>query len=79
METDSLYSFPPFCGSHDNAGIAKLRSLMPGVETKAVGFATEAGLFQLLGDVAICGPGFIEHAINPMNSLIKASLHPALT
>lgn len=65
VQTNCLYSFPPFCRSADNKGVEALRRLMPQAKTMCAGFATEASLYQSLGDVAICGPGFIEQTHQP--------------
>jgi acetylornithine deacetylase len=63
MQTCTCFDIPPFRATTDNAGADALKKQLKCDETQAVGFATEAGIFQKLGAPAvICGPGFIEQA-----------------
>jgi acetylornithine deacetylase len=61
--TRACFDIPPFLATADNPGEKALKSCLHCAESTAVGFATEAGIFQKLGAAAvICGPGFIEQA-----------------
>lgn len=66
METCTCFDIPPFLTQANNAGAQTLQRALNCTRTHAVGFATEAGIFQQLGaEVVICGPGFIEQAHQP--------------
>ena len=63
VQTCACFDIPPFLATADNQGTKTLKRLLKCDDTQAVGFATEAGIFQQLGAGAvICGPGFIEQA-----------------
>ena len=75
METCTCFDIPPFLASPHNPGAQKLTQALKCTETKAVGFATEAGIFQKLGAPAVvCGPGFIEQAHQPDEFIDKKQL-----
>lgn len=75
VETSELFDFPPFFGEGKNKGAEVLNAFLKVPSFGAVGFATEAGLFQKLGaDVVICGPGFVEQAHQPDEYIDKNQL-----
>ena len=75
METCVCSDIPPFLATADNRGEKTLKRLLKCDQTHAVGFATEAGIFQKLGANAIvCGPGFIEQAHQPNEYIDKKQL-----
>lgn len=75
VETRERFDFPPFSGEGENKATEVLKSFLKASSFHAVGFATEAGLFQKLGaDVAICGPGFMAQAHQPDEYIDKNQL-----
>ena len=92
METCICVEIPPFASPPENLGIQTLQRALKRQDTRTVGFATEAGIFQKLGASAVvCGPGFIEHAhqgnefidknqvmacVDLMRSVLLSSLSP---
>ena len=66
MDTLTCWDIPPFLATADKEGTRTLQSLLKCGQTHAVGFGTEAGIYQKLGaETVICGPGFIEQAHQP--------------
>ena len=75
IETCTYIDIPPFLATPDNRGAKTLKRLLKCDHTQAVGFGTEAGIFQKLGASAIvCGPGFIDQAHQPNEYIDKNSL-----
>lgn len=75
MEICACFDIPSFLAMPDNPGEKTLKRLLKCDETHAVGFATEAGIFQKLGAGAVvCGPGFIEQAHQPDEYIDKKQL-----
>ncbi len=75
METVTLFDYPPFIGVGANRGVEALQKVIKDVRVEAVGFGTEAGVFQELGsDVVVCGPGSIEQAHQPDEFIEKKQL-----
>jgi acetylornithine deacetylase len=75
IETCPCFDIPPFFPTPGNPGEKKLKNLLKCEETHAVGFATEAGIFQKLGSPAvICGPGDIRQAHQPNEFIDKIQL-----
>lgn len=63
IETLTLTSVPAFSARPDSPAVDLALDLTGATETKAVSYATEAGLFELAGCPAvICGPGDIAQA-----------------
>ncbi len=79
MESCLCFDIPPFLAKAENAGVKTLRRLLKCDQTHAVGFATEAGIFQkLCADVVLCGPGFIEQAHQGDEFIDKNQLIPCV-
>jgi acetylornithine deacetylase len=75
VETCKCFDIPPFLATAHNPGEMALKRGLKCDQTHAVGFATEAGLFQKLGAAAvICGPGFIDQAHQPNEFIDKNQL-----
>ena len=75
METCVHIDIPPFLATADNLGAKTLKRLLKCEHTEAVGFGTEAGIFQKLGASAIvCGPGFLDQAHQPNEFVDKKQL-----
>jgi acetylornithine deacetylase len=63
IETESENFVPAFVASPDSAAVALALDLTGAAETRAVSYATEAGLFEQAGcPSVICGPGNIAQA-----------------
>ncbi|MDE2029871.1 MAG: acetylornithine deacetylase [Alphaproteobacteria bacterium] len=77
IDTCTCFDIPPFLADADNEGERALKKRLGCDETHAVGFATEAGIFQKRGSAAVvCGPGSIEQAHQP-NEFIDKKHIPA--
>ena len=75
IETCTHIDIPPFLATADNLGAKTLKRLLKCDHTQAVGFGTEAGIFQKLGASAIvCGPGFLDQAHQPNEYIDKKQL-----
>jgi acetylornithine deacetylase len=75
LTTCTHFDIPPFLATPNHAGVTTLKRLLKCDRTHAVGFGTEAGIFQKSGAPAvICGPGFIEQAHQPDEYVDKSQL-----
>jgi acetylornithine deacetylase len=75
IETCTCFDIPPFLATAHNIGEKTLKRALKCDETHAVGFGTEAGIFQKLGaDAIVCGPGFIDQAHQPNEFIDKKQL-----
>lgn len=75
LQTCACFDIPPFTPTPDSPAEKTLKRVLKCDETHAVGFGTEAGIFQKLGAAAIiCGPGFIEQAHQPDEFIDKTQI-----